>query len=277
MLIYCVGCFLPDKVLACCNGTEWRKTLTEAEETALRSATELRTRGCFIDAAAAVADLPHCEKVQFEKVRLNRAMGRCSEADRLLAEIVLSGGADEVTMVEYARLCRARGLYRDAERLLLVVIELDDKAPASSEHAIPLLELGRLYRELGRYSEAEVLLVRGRNITDQMLGRDHVQTFAALFELARLYRVQGRRSEAADLLLRVMKFDEAHWPDGLPAGIALIEGVHLALDSGDVEQAAFRLERAAHIVPRSWNEFHPRWKEFADARSRVAHAVSTTR
>ena len=60
-----------------------------------------------------------------------------------------------------------------------------------------LNNLAALYRDQGRYSEAEPLHKRALSIQEQVLGPTHPNTAKSLNNVAALYREQGRYSSGA--------------------------------------------------------------------------------
>ena len=58
---------------------------------------------------------------------------------------------------------------------------------------------------MGRYPEAEPLLVRSLSIYEQQLGADHPDTALSLNSLALLYESMGRYAEAEPLYVRSLK------------------------------------------------------------------------
>jgi tetratricopeptide (TPR) repeat protein len=58
--------------------------------------------------------------------------------------------------------------------------------------AVVLNNLADLYREQGRYAEAEPQLMRALSIREKALGSDHPDVGKSLINLGELYRLQGR-------------------------------------------------------------------------------------
>jgi len=71
-----------------------------------------------------------------------------------------------------------------------------------------LNNLAGLYRNQGRYSEAEPLYKRALSIREKVLGSDHPDVALSLNSLAGLYRNQGRYSEAEPLYKRALSIVE---------------------------------------------------------------------
>jgi CHAT domain-containing protein/Tfp pilus assembly protein PilF len=68
--------------------------------------------------------------------------------------------------------------------------------------------LASLYKDQGRYREAESLCKRALEESEQSLGRNHAVTLAAVSNLASLYEAQGRFGEAEPLLKRAIEDSE---------------------------------------------------------------------
>ena len=65
-----------------------------------------------------------------------------------------------------------------------------------------------LYRDQGKYTEAEPLSLTAREIYEQKLGADHPDTASALHNLANLYSDQGKYTEAEPLYQRALTIRE---------------------------------------------------------------------
>jgi tetratricopeptide (TPR) repeat protein len=74
--------------------------------------------------------------------------------------------------------------------------------------ASSLNNLAELYLAMGRYGEAEPLLLRALQIYEAQLGSDHPSTASSLNNLAELYLAMGRHGEAEPLLLRSLMIRE---------------------------------------------------------------------
>ncbi len=71
-----------------------------------------------------------------------------------------------------------------------------------------LNNLANLYREMGRYAEAEPLFRRSLEINEKQLGADHPNVAQSLNNLAALYREMGRYAEAEPLYRRSLEIKE---------------------------------------------------------------------
>ncbi len=87
----------------------------------------------------------------------------------------------------------------------------------SAQLDIALTKIAILYKNQGRYSEAEPLYVRSLAISEEQLGANHPSTATSLNNLAGLYRGMGRYSEAEPLYVRSLAISEeqlgANYPD----------------------------------------------------------------
>ncbi len=88
-------------------------------------------------------------------------------------------------------------------------------------------DLGLLYVKLGRYQEAETLLLEAVEGTRRVFGPDHPHTLESKNDLAVLYKEQARYDEAESLLLETLEgrrkvLGEEH-PDTLVSLNNLIE------------------------------------------------------
>jgi esterase/lipase superfamily enzyme len=77
-------------------------------------------------------------------------------------------------------------------------------APDHPSVAKSLNNLAELYRQQGRYAQAEPLMQRALATRERALGPDHSDVGTALTNLAGLYRTQGRTAEAEPLFERAL-------------------------------------------------------------------------
>ena len=86
--------------------------------------------------------------------------------------------------------------------------------------AASLDNLATLYKQQGRYAEAEVLSQRAVSIYEKSLGKDHARVGGALNNLGNLYSDEGRDAEAEALLRRALAIHEKvftpAWPNCSP-------------------------------------------------------------
>ena len=85
------------------------------------------------------------------------------------------------------------------------------KAQLGAEHpstAMSLNNLAGLYRNQGKYAEAEPLYERALSIRERQLGGEHPDTATSLNDLAGLYRSQGKYAEAEALYKRALSIRE---------------------------------------------------------------------
>jgi len=97
------------------------------------------------------------------------------------------------------------GRFREAECLYLKVIRLLPSDPPQPIHVQVHHRLGELYRALGQYQKADVILGSALTLARKVYGRDGVETCPLLNTRAVLYKYQGRFSEAARLYRRALK------------------------------------------------------------------------
>jgi tetratricopeptide (TPR) repeat protein len=93
------------------------------------------------------------------------------------------------------------------------IIALTQEEPESTGLATRLNDLANAYQHLGRYSEAEDLYDRSRQIRETHLGLDHPDTGVTLHDLATLYDAMGNYEAAEPLYIRALKIRETHLGD----------------------------------------------------------------
>lgn len=153
--------------------------------------------------------------------RLHRREGRFDESRHALDEALSlhhahpgTVGAHASALSELARLENALGNYEAAERLYVRSLELHGSGQRSLEVAGILHGLSSVYRDLGRYDEAEQLLEEVIEIQVERLGPNHLTVGATFNTLGRIYRSQGRYGQAeASLKQAVSIYDAILGPD----------------------------------------------------------------
>ena len=102
----------------------------------------------------------------------------------------------------YAYLCWRMGRWEEAVPLNKDILEqvAAEYGKTGNEYAAALKNLGMIYDNIGRYSDAEPLYDQALSICRRVLRADHPNTAGSLNNLAGLYRAQGRYAEAAPML-----------------------------------------------------------------------------
>jgi len=101
------------------------------------------------------------------------------------------------------------GRYAEAAALAeQAVAEALEKNPNHRNTAKSLNNLGEVYRNLGRFDEAEPLYHQALAIDEQTIGPEHPDTAIDLNNLATLYYNQGRYDEAEPLYRRALAIYE---------------------------------------------------------------------
>ena len=80
--------------------------------------------------------------------------------------------------------------------------------PGHLDVASSLNNLAVLYKDQGRYAEAEKLFQRSQTITEKAVGPEHPDMARNLNNLALLYRILGRHAEAEPLFQRALTIAE---------------------------------------------------------------------
>jgi len=116
--------------------------------------------------------------------------------------------------------------------------------------SFPQIVQSRAYWAQGKYDEAEPLLQRALNISEQSLGPDHPLTATTLEGLGSLYLSQGKYDQAEPLLQRALSISEQTIsPDHLLITTSALVGLGgLYLNQGKYEQAEPLLQRAQNIL-----------------------------
>ncbi|PZO42865.1 MAG: hypothetical protein DCF21_03840 [Leptolyngbya sp.] len=183
---------------------------------------------------------------QAKKVYMDENLGNRRYETTLLRD--LSSSISDQGDPESARLITEEALKISEEQL--GEIHLDT--------AISLNNLAGLYQNLGRYKEAEPLLLRVLEINEVQLGENHLETAYNLNNLASLYRILGRYKEAEPLYLRALKIREEQLGENHPdTANSLNNLASLCQISGRYKEAEPLYLRALKIREEQLGENHP--------------------
>jgi len=123
-----------------------------------------------------------------------------------------------------------------------------------TEHALDIDELTNLasmYRDQGRFEEAEPLLIRALAINEKVLNSDEPSIIPILNNLASMYRDQGRFEEAEPLLWHAVAISEKALGSDDPSTISTLYNLAiLCRNMGRNEEALALLQRAVSGLDR---------------------------
>ncbi|WP_363268433.1 tetratricopeptide repeat-containing protein [Okeania sp. SIO2B3] len=115
-----------------------------------------------------------------------------------------------------------------------------------------------LYRDQGRYTEAEPLYKNSLAIREKVLGVDHPSVAESLNNLADIYSHQGRYSEAEPLLQRSLAIDEkALGAENPSIAISLNNLGTFYHKQGRYSEAEPLYQRSLAILEKAWGADHP--------------------
>ncbi|KAK4182502.1 hypothetical protein QBC35DRAFT_457232 [Podospora australis] len=136
-----------------------------------------------------------------------------------------------------------RRLMHHADRCLKMV--LMDEIPIPEKGEWILDELGNLYSDQGRLSDAEAMFERALRGYEKALGPEHTSTLTTVHNLGNLYRDQGRLSDAEAMFERALRGKEKALG---PEHTSTLTTVHalgiLYSDQGRLSDAEAMYERA---------------------------------
>jgi tetratricopeptide (TPR) repeat protein len=122
-----------------------------------------------------------------------------------------------------------------------------------------MMSLAYLYRDQGKLSEAESLLVKSLEGRRRAFGENHARTLTAMNDLAYLYRRQGRQSEAEALATKVFEGRRSVLGDEHQDTLGSMNDLAaLYLDRDKPSQAERLLTRAFEVNGRVRGEEHPK-------------------
>jgi CHAT domain-containing protein len=123
---------------------------------------------------------------------------------------------------------------------------------------LSLNNLAELYRDQGRYADAEPLYKRSLAIWEKALGPDHARVAATLNNLATLYTQQGRYAEAEGPYKRALAINEkAFGPDHPDVAPVLNNLARLYTGQGRYAEAEPLYQRSLAIREKAFGRDHP--------------------
>jgi tetratricopeptide (TPR) repeat protein len=123
--------------------------------------------------------------------------------------------------------------------------------------ATSLKNVGLLYRDQGKYEEAEPLLLRALKIHEEQLGENHPDIATSLNNLGLIYQKQEKYEKAECLFLRSLKIFKEQLGENHPNMATSLNNVGLLYrDQGKYEEAEPLLLRALKIFEEQLGENH---------------------
>ena len=121
-----------------------------------------------------------------------------------------------------------------------------------------LNDLALVYRDQGKYSEAEGLIKQALAIREKALGASHPAVGQTLNNLANVYRGQGKNGEAEELFKRALAIREQTLGEGHPfVASSLANLANAYRDQGKYEEAEGVYKRALVIREKALGAGHP--------------------
>ena len=141
---------------------------------------------------------------------------------------------------------------------LQAAIEQLTRPEQALDSATCLHWIASLYRQQGRYAEAEPLVMRSLSIQKQQLGQDHPDAAESLNHLALLYHYQGRYGEAETLYLQSLEIKGQQLGDDHPdVAVSLHNLASLYRAQGRYGEAEPLYLRSFSICEQQLGAMHP--------------------
>jgi tetratricopeptide (TPR) repeat protein len=123
--------------------------------------------------------------------------------------------------------------------------------------AIPLMRLGNLYQQQGKYAEAEPLYQRALSIWEQQWGPENLNVAWPLTSLGDLNYQQGKYAEAEPLLQHALHIrEQTLGPEHPEVAYSLSGLANLYREQGKFAEAELLLQRALHIREQEQGSQH---------------------
>lgn len=121
-----------------------------------------------------------------------------------------------------------------------------------------LNDLALVYKDQGKYVEAEALHRRAWVMREQVLGTSHPAVAQTLYNIALIYSAQGKYGEAEGLYKRALAIREQANGEGHPlVALYLTSLANLYRDQGKYSEAEALYKRALTIQERALDASHP--------------------
>ncbi|MGH7603705.1 MAG: tetratricopeptide repeat protein [Gemmatimonadaceae bacterium] len=145
-----------------------------------------------------------------------------------------------------------------AEQALCATIQrYEQSGDAPLELAQALIRLGTLRQQKESYADADVLFAKALDVSEQILGPDHIDLVPALTSLGAVRVLRGSPEAAGPLLNRALAISERYLGQGHPDLVILVNDLsRLCLRSGAYSIAEPLLQRLLKMK-RTKGEDHP--------------------
>ncbi len=162
------------------------------------------------------------------------------------------------SLASLAHSLAAQGKLEEAESYFLEALAVTENVEAPDENGLAAVHngLGGLYKEMGRYTQAETHLERAREIWQRAGARDELSK--VLNNLANVRGRQGRLAEAVPLYLEAIGIMEEDLDPGHPMTATTLVNLASALvDLERFDEAEALYGRALPVVERAYAPDHP--------------------
>ena len=144
------------------------------------------------------------------------------------------------------------------DQLRFSALPVAERRELADPLAIPLMILGHLYQQQGKYAEAEARYQRALSIWEQKWGPEHPQVAWPLMSLGNLNYQQGKYAEAEPLLQRALHLREQQMGPEHPGTAETIHDLARLLEARDnKEEASVWYARALAIQEQALGAQHP--------------------
>lgn len=138
--------------------------------------------------------------------------------------------------------------YQDAEAAWLRAVKICEEEPRHRALDFPLLGLGRLYHEQGKYTQAEVVLQRSLDFRTKSMGRQH--TSDQMQKLASTKMALEEYEDARALLDELVAMGREDGEDNMWFALMLARRASLDVLTGAYDRAEPMLDRAQSIMDK---------------------------
>jgi tetratricopeptide (TPR) repeat protein len=181
-----------------------------------------------------------------------QTLGKYKESEELFLRAL-----DAVNLQSLACVYQILGRLKESEELFLRA-STSDGPTNELAGAITMSNLAELYRRLGRYAEANLLLKHAQSIHETYLEPEHLKTAYILHKQALLFYDQGQYDDAEKLFVRTRTIYETCLGYEHPSTAQVLHGLaEICRVQHQYEEAETLFEHALEILKRKFDPEHP--------------------
>jgi tetratricopeptide (TPR) repeat protein len=159
-----------------------------------------------------------------------------------------------------ARIYMADGNYSKAQSLAenaLRIAESDKSPESDSQQSICLIDLAYLYKNLGKYSDAQKFCEAGLELQKKIYYKDHPYIAGTLRILSSIYQGQAKYELAKETLTQAIEImQKSHLPDDPALAPFKVDMARLLVKTGKFDEAEALFLEALNVISKTYGPDH---------------------